>query len=256
LKRILFSEKADWVEPVRDRVDHTRFEIAFGDFHTMGAALDAFDCIVPLKLDDYEPLRARSGGRRNFLIPDGAVVEALDDKLQFLNFMNLNGFAELVPLLHRQTVAYPFIYKKIRDHAGRHSRIISTPEECEAFERRIRQRDYFKQAFVGGRNEYTTHFVSVRGKPLFDTTVEFAFNSDRFVRGVQNDPVSIGKVETPLRDVFATVLQALDYSGTSCFNYKIVDGKPKLFEINPRAGGSLRLDLNAYLDACLTALEA
>ncbi len=96
----------------------------------------------------------------------------------------------------------------------------------------------------------------MRGKPLFDTTVEFAFDSDHYVRGVQNDPISIGKIETPFRDVFAAVLQALDYSGTSCFNYKIADGKPKLFEINPRAGGSLRLDLNAYLDACIAALEA
>jgi predicted ATP-grasp superfamily ATP-dependent carboligase len=51
-------------------------------------------------------------------------------------------------------------------------------------------------------------------------------------------------------------LQAFDYSGTSCFNYKIADGRPKLFEINPRPGGSLRLDLNAYLDAYLAALAA
>ena len=170
MKRILFSEKADWVKPVRDRVDPARFETAFGDFHTMGAALDAFDCLVPLKLDDYEPLRERCGGRRNFIIPDGAVVEALDDKLQFLYFMRANGFAELVPQFYKQAVIYPFIYKKIRDHAGRHCRIISSPQEHEAFERGIRPRDYFKQEFVGGRNEYTTHFVSVRGKPLFDTT--------------------------------------------------------------------------------------
>jgi hypothetical protein len=221
----------------------------------MGDALDAFDCIVPLSLDDYGPLRARSGAKRNVIIPDGAVVEAMDDKLQFVSFMRLSGFGDLVPALYREEMTYPFVYKKIRDHAGRYCWIVTTPDEQAAIERQISRGTCFKQEFVPGRTEYTTHFLSVRGKPVFDATVEFTFDCDLFIRGVQNHPLSIARIETPFRDVLAAVLHALDYSGTSCFNYKIVEGRPKLFEINPRAGGSLRLDLNAYLDAYLAALE-
>jgi carbamoylphosphate synthase large subunit len=35
----------------------------------------------------------------------------------------------------------------------------------------------------------------------------------------------------------------------------VVDGRPVVFEINPRFGGSLSLDVTAYLDAYLASLK-
>jgi hypothetical protein len=43
-------------------------------------------------------------------------------------------------------------------------------------------------------------------------------------------------------------------TGTCCIDYKIDNGLPKLFEINPRYGASLTGDINRYLKAYLRSL--
>lgn len=39
--------------------------------------------------------------------------------------------------------------------------------------------------------------------------------------------------------VFINIFKLLNYSGFACIDFIVVDGKPIIFEINPRAGGSL-----------------
>lgn len=55
--------------------------------------------------------------------------------------------------------------------------------------------------------------------------------------------------------VFADMLKNLGYTGTCCFNFKMVAGQFLIFETNPRFGASLCPDINAYLAAYLRALE-
>jgi carbamoylphosphate synthase large subunit len=250
MKRILFAQKDDWIGPVRERLDGARYEAHFGDFQD--ADFTEFDAVVPLRLSDYAPMRVRPA--RSFLIPDKRTVQVTHDKMRFNEFLAGNGFGELVPTVYDGTVEYPFIYKKHHDQAGINSKIILTPDEREAFERSIEPGEYYKQRYVGGRNEYTTHVLSVDGTPRFRATVEFTFDGDHFVRGVNFEQRSVERIATPFEDVFAAILKTLAYTGTCCFNYKIEDGRPLIFEVNPRVGGSLRLDLNDYLDAYLEAL--
>jgi len=252
MKRILFAHKDDWVEPVRERLDAARYEAVFRDFQEPGLAFDEFDAVVPLRLSDYAPMRLRPAP--SFLIPDKRAVQVTHDKSRFNEFLGAKGFGDLVPAVYGDAVEYPFIYKKHHDQAGINSKIVHSPAEREAFERTIDTNEYYKQRYVGGRKEYTTHFLSRGGEVLFDRTVEFAFDGDHFVRGVNFESKSIDKVATPFAGTFAAILDALAYTGTCCFNYKIDSGKPLIFEVNPRAGGSLRLDLNDYLDAYLEAL--
>lgn len=253
MKRILFAHKKDWIEPVAERLDRSRFDATFRDFREPPPQFSQFDCIVPLRLSDYAPLRAYPG-RAACLIPDLAAVSIADDKPRFVTFLRDAGFGEFAPTVYNGTVQYPFIYKKRVDVAGKNARIVFSPEEHAAFESGIVAAEYFRQEYVGGRIEYTSHFLTVDGRPTFDTTLEFTFGRDHFVRGLRCEAASSRKVNTPFADLFAAILKALNYTGTGCFNYKIENGRPKIFELNPRAGGSLRLDLNAYLDAYLAAL--
>ena len=254
MKRVLFALKNDWIEPVRERLDHTRYEATFRNFRQQ-PSFAYFDCIVPLHLNDYPPLwRYRWGAE--FLIPSQAIVSLTDDKPRFMHFLRDNGFAEFAPEMYRDKVAYPFIYKKRIDIAGKNSHVIADANEHAQFESAIVCEEYFRQEYVGGRTEYTTHLLAVRGEPTFDSTMEFTFDRDGYVRGVRCEPAKTHKIETPFAELFHRVLKALNYTGTACFNYKIADGVPKIFELNARAGGSLRLDLNAYVDAYVAALEA
>jgi hypothetical protein len=254
MKRVLFALKADWIESVQERLDHSRYQASFRNFRQK-PPFAYFDCIVPLYLNDYPPLwRYRWGAE--VLIPSENLVALTDDKPLFMQFLRDNGFAALAPDIYGNRVSYPFICKKRIDIAGKNARVILTPEERAAFEAGIVAEEYFKQEYVGGRTEYTTHFLAVEGRSTWDSTVEFTFDRDAYVRGVRCEPVETRKIETPFADVFHRILKALNYTGTACFNYKILDGTPKIFELNPRAGGSLRLDLNPYLDAYLAALKA
>ena len=47
---------------------------------------------------------------------------------------------------------------------------------------------------------------------------------------------------------FSSILTAIGYEGLCCFDYKIANGKPKIFEINPRFGGSLGNYLFSFLN--------
>jgi carbamoylphosphate synthase large subunit len=40
-------------------------------------------------------------------------------------------------------------------------------------------------------------------------------------------------------NLFAAMLRSINFDGLCCINYKIVDGRPFIFEINPRFGASL-----------------
>lgn len=252
MKQLLFSLKDDWIDPVRERLDATRFKASFAEFGDVDLA--AFDGIVSLRLTEYAPLRAREKSL-NVLIPSRAVVDITDDKPRFNAWLGSSGFGEFVPEGGVGMGAFPFIYKKRRDRAGKNSRIVFSAEEQQAFEQSVDVPDYFKQRYVGGRKEYTTHFLALNGRVKFGTTVEFSFEDDYFIRGIREPRNEIVKIETPFLAIFCEILEALGYNGTCCFNYKIENGRPLIFEINPRCGSSLRLDLNPYIEAYLGALE-
>lgn len=57
------------------------------------------------------------------------------------------------------------------------------------------------------------------------------------------------------QDRLAEGLEALEFEGTACVDYRVVSGQPVLFEINPRFGGSLCTDVTSCLDAHITALD-
>src|SRR6201999_3802300 len=107
----------------------------FVDFQDTALSFDGFDAVVPLRLSDYAPMRARPGGA--FLIPDKRAVQTMHDKLRFNEFLDANGFGDLVPAVYSDAVEYPFIYKKHHDQAGIYSAVIETEAQRAEFERGI-----------------------------------------------------------------------------------------------------------------------
>jgi len=63
--------------------------------------------------------------------------------------------------------------------------------------------------------------------------------------------------ETPARDLWERMLLAIGFTdGTACIDYRLVDGVPQLFEINPRFGASLANRVAPYLDAYAACVGA
>ncbi len=260
MKRVAISS-GKWSEQIRSKVDAARFDIHFADFRRLlrvsndRVSLEGFDCIVPLHLADYPFLRSQDNECDRYLIPSAQSVAELDDKLVFARRLCELGFGALSPPIYCGAPSYPYIYKKRKDAWGINSHIIFTRGDKEALESTIEQEDYFQQEYVGGRTEYTTHMLCRDGNVLFDVTLEFEFEQDFFVkgRGAKSRPARICK--NPFRELLCEIVTGLGYNGICCFNCKIVNGAPLIFEINPRFGASLVFDINRFLDAYILAVR-
>jgi hypothetical protein len=255
MKQILFGLKEDWAVPIGQNLDAARFRANFREFNDRQLAFRNFDCVVPLRLTDYWPLRNR-GGRGNYLIPGHEIVALSTDKCRMNAYLQQNGFGEFVPEIYGDKVTYPFIYKKHKDEWGLHSRIVRTPEEMAGLEPPAPGEVRFKQEYVVGHIEYVTHMLAVDGEPRYTLTFEHGFDSDHFIKGRWAHYISHVEVETPIMDVLGGILKSLHYTGTCCFNYKFANGVPKIFEMNPRYGATLTERINDYLEIYMDALES
>jgi predicted ATP-grasp superfamily ATP-dependent carboligase len=68
--------------------------------------------------------------------------------------------------------------------------------------------------------------------------IEYAFASMTPIKG--KDRMIYRKVcPCPHLALFSAVLTSIGFQGLCCVNYKLVDHRPFILEINPRFGGSL-----------------
>jgi hypothetical protein len=98
--------------------------------------------------------------------------------------------------------------------------------------------------------------LRVGGRVLYASTVTYEMAQPGLIKGLRAKALRQRLVPgCEHLALFERILAALDYEGTACIDYKISAGVPKIMEINPRFGGSLCGDINAYLDAYVAALD-
>lgn len=117
---------------------------------------------------------------------------------------------------------------------------------------------HFVQDFVPGRVEHASHVLMHHAKPHLWHSREYDMGAVPVVKGAAHAPqVHRWIADNPGRDVLLRMLQAIGFEdGTCCIDYRMVAGRPVLFEINPRFGGSLASRVSPYLDAYLACLAS
>jgi hypothetical protein len=187
--------------------------------------------------------------------PSSRVVDLCDDKLKLAQFLVEEGFADIVPPLRAAGAPYPYVWKKRQGWWGIHCHIVKGPQDESDLD--LNDRDWFSQKFVPGEVEFATHILRVRGEIRYSSTFVHRMANASLVNGVKASPLHSGFIRGCLYlDLFSEILARLDFEGTACIDYKVVNGRPVIFEINPRFGGSLCADITAYLDAYAGSLEA
>ncbi len=192
-----------------------------------------------------------------FLLPQTDIVKVCEDKENFDRFMINNEFGSLTPKVSSH-LPLPFILKKRMDKSGINAFIIRSDEDLAKYEEQLKSEEFIKQEYFAGKEEYTTHFLCVNGKIVYSYSLKFVFKSDFFVKGLQSPPfktATISECKTDYIELYEQILTKLNYSGVGCLNFKISEGIPKIFEINPRAGGSLPLDINNFLTQYIKLLN-
>lgn len=245
--RILFSTKPDWEADIRAGFDGLAHEIAFADFAT--APLREHDLVVPLTVAALRDLHARyvEVAANPIPIPSPQAVALCDDKLHLNRALEKHGFVDCVPMMGRYQ-AYPYILKKRSDEWGANSHIVREPLDETPHAERLASADYFRQEYIPGRTEYTTHVVFKDGRIACAATLAFAFEHEVFIKGRVADSGRT-RCDCAHLDLFARILAAIGFEGLCCFNYKLAGKQPLIFEINPRFGASLSPLFAAFVDA-------
>ncbi len=255
--KILFGREPVRNATIRCKIDASRFEAGYLPFDPP-PDWERYNAIVPLTLPDlwhlHRHCQALNGVR--FIAPDWPMVELTHDKPRFNQRLHELGFGALVPRTGTG-LPWPYVLKRNRDAGGEHSHLIRGPEDEQVWATELASPGYFCQEYVEGQSEYTTHF-------LFDcgihhqVSIQFDSSQPLYLRGVQTQAsggISMQVVAMPCEDVFSPILARIGFRGTCCFNYKLSRGRPLIFELNPRFGGSLPVDLNLYLEATLKLLQ-
>lgn len=246
--RILFSPKDGWDNNIKKGFLRSRHQIAFEKLSP--ESLARHDLIVPLTIADLKYLnQVRDLVNGNPLpIPSMESVALCDDKYLFNQAMLAGEFADSIPRVcdAGAQLAYPYVLKKKIDEWGKNCHIITEVAQERSILQSIAAEDYFSQELVPGRYEYATHILFKGGKIVYSLNMEYTFAHQRPIKG-KDEPICKKICGCRHLDLFAGILLAIGFEGICCVNYKLLDGRPLIFEINPRFGGSLCLYFFAFV---------
>ncbi|MEE9355328.1 MAG: ATP-grasp domain-containing protein [Methylococcaceae bacterium] len=235
--KILFSIKEEWKPAIIRGFASTKHEIMFDELTTENIVL--YDLVVPLTINDIIFLdETRHLIEKNLIpIPRRESVLLCDDKYRFNRTLIENGFGEFIPKIDCKQI-YPYILKKRIDDWGENSHIISNAQEEQKYSHLINNQNYFCQEVIPGSEEYATHILFKDRKILCVINNKYGFKSELPIKG--KDKEESRKIcSCPYLESFTTILNFLEFEGLCCINYKIHQGIPYIFEINPRFGGTL-----------------
>jgi carbamoylphosphate synthase large subunit len=255
-KNVLFSKKDGWIPPLRKHLDKQKYSPMFELFDNIN--FKYFDLVLPLTNDDTRYLNnshSHLSVNKKTLIPTNNAVDICDQKDVFSHFMNENGFENYNPKFENN-VSIPYVIKKKVGEWGEGISIIKNKSEERNYHLELHSSEYYKQEYIEGKKESTTHIIISDGKIIYDRTIEFFYNENYYIKGKDYKPKSSRMLESnPLIIRFERILNKLEFQGICCFNYKKARGKVYILEINPRFGSSLMPYVNEVIECYLSVLK-
>jgi len=172
-------------------------------------------------------------------------VEICNDKTKFAEFMQHNNFGDYVPKRYTlKNVKFPAIFKYSITSSGIGSEICYNMDDLK---RKIKtKRKYVIQEFVVSKNEYAGNMFVKNGEIIHSIYYTKKYEQKYYIQrgSMFNQKGTYKRIdETKMRrheeNTFSKILKKLNFTGFLCFDFKIVDDEVKIFEINPRLGGTL-----------------
>ena len=182
------------------------------------------------------------------------------DKVNFVEFMmdnNLNNYIPKVYSTYKKNYYNgnaPFIFKLAMTATGDGSFICHNSSYLNAIRKMNKNKHYIIQEYISGKEEYSSHLFINNGKILWSRCYKLTSNDDYFIQ--KGRMKSYEKINDFDYSVFETIFSIVNYTGFACIDYKIKDGVIKIFEINPRFGGSLLNDEEDMVDLIQFIVDA
>ena len=257
VKRIslLVGNRPVWRDGVAKTIDSSRFQIMGTDLNAETIESPDVDVILPFNFDEYELIGASAYAQKKSAIPSADLVKLADDKLAFNKWLasTEHSLCLPTPLDGVRTLTFPLIWKKRTDECGVNSHIFKTVLDFESADVDLQNDEYLLQAYIPGDEEFVSHTISFGGVIVYCETNRQIFASPFFVKGKEG-PLIIDNLGPVMPPEIGSILRLMNYTGCACFNYKMLDGVPKIFEMNPRIGGSFLRVTTEYIEGYLAAL--
>ena len=237
--QLLFSPKPEWEGALRKSFRLSSHALRFEAFNA--GTLASCDLAVPLTLEDalFASENLHLIGGSQVLIPQPASIHLCNNKHLLNEHLIRHGFGAYVPQITGE-VGFPYILKKKTDNWGLNSHLIPDVGCETALLATLDEKDYFKQQLVLGSEEYATHLIVRDGRVLSSLTIRHSFRRDAFVFGMEGLRPEFRTVsQCSHLGLFGDILKSVGFNGLCCVDYKLQNGIPAIFEINPRFGGSL-----------------
>jgi len=179
---------------------------------------------------------------------DYSSVEICNDKTKFSNFMTSNGFDDYIPKKYYKTsfkIKFPVIFKHSVTSSGIGSEICYNMDDLN---RKIKEakKKYIIQEYIVSKSEYAGNMYVKNGVIIHSIYYRKDYDQKYYIQrgSMFNQKGTYKRIDPePMRkhenNVFSKILRKLNFTGFLCFDFKIVDDTVKIFEINPRLGGTL-----------------
>jgi hypothetical protein len=176
------------------------------------------------------------------LFSDARSLRMLDNKESFQAFIENKGLTA-ARFRCPEEARFPCIVKRLDLSGSIGVAVVNSRQHLDEVLRSpvFAGRPYLLQELVPGNVEYASFCVCDGGRILWHWTFASAMPGHSVIKTEDNDK-DRRTVDWPpgVQRQLETVLAPLDYRGPCIFNYKLTDdGRVKIFEINPRFGGSL-----------------
>jgi predicted ATP-grasp superfamily ATP-dependent carboligase len=243
--KILFSKAPVQEQNLRKGLRFSNVKLEFNEFSN--ERISNADFVIPLTISDLKCLDdVRHLVKSNKIpIPSLESLSICDDKYLFYQTLKSKGFEYLLPKI-ANSLPFTYILKKKISECGVDNYIIPDQQTADQYRHFIESPDYFCQEMVFGKKEYATHILFRDKKIVASLNIEYTFSTEIPIKG-QSKVAARRIVASPFDDLFAEILNSIGFEGICCFNYKEINGKPLLIEINPRFGASLSLYFISFL---------
>ena len=140
-----------------------------------------------------------------------------------------------------EPIKYPCIFKLAKTYSGMGSHIINNKKELLECEENHKTHQSFVQEYIYDKDklEYAAHMFIVNGNIKWGVVYKMIHPSKLFIQRGKMDEYE--KIDNFDFSTFEKIFQVIKYTGFVCIDFKIIgdNGNIKIFEINPRLGGTL-----------------
>jgi len=223
--------------------------------------INKIDIIIPLTYQQitfvmkyYNKLKSRV--KKIICGTDTNVVRLLDNKNEFYK-----QFSQYVPQVYiiqiqgkKEVIRepeYPCIFKLARIYGGIESFVIKNKQELDKIPS---NKNYVIQTYISSPYEYSGHFYVKDGMIKFFVYYMITNYTPHYIQ--HGRLLKYERITEPFwLDTFTEIFTKLKYTGFACIDFKVIDNKPVIFEINPRLGGSIvctnEHDLKKIIDVAI-----